>query len=98
MAVRTSIHHRWQEIPSETVAPSIHRRFVTGDRMTVARFELKKDGVVPSHSHENEQITCVLRGALRFDIDGRQLVVRQDEVLQIPGGVEHGVTYSKTRS
>ena len=89
---RTSTRHRWPDVPSEAVAPSILRRYVTGDRLTVARFELKKDGVVPRHSHANEQFTCVLRGALRFDIDGRQVVVRQDEVLQIPGGVEHGVT------
>ena|SRR5437660_903379 len=90
--VRTSVRHRWPDLPSEAVAPSILRRFITGDRLTVAQFELKKGGVVPRHSHDQEQITCVLRGALRFDIDGRQVVVRQDEVLQIPGGVEHGVT------
>src|SRR5205807_1130139 len=96
--VRTSVRHRWPDLPSEAVAPSILRRFITGDRLTVAQFELKKGGVVPRHSHDQEQITCVLRGALRFDIDGRQVVVRQDEVLQIPGGVEHGITCPATTS
>ncbi len=84
-------HHRWAEIGPEAITPAITRRFVTGDRVTVAQFELKKGGVVPRHAHANEQVSCVLSGTLRFTLEGRQVIVRGGEVIQIPGQVEHEV-------
>ena len=87
----TAVHHKWSAVESEQINDSIARRYITGDRVTVARFELKRGGVVPTHAHENEQISIVLDGALRFRIDGQEIVVRSGEVMQIPGGVPHGV-------
>ena len=87
----TLIHQRWADIPSERVTAGIERRFLSGDRVTVAQFELKRGGVVPLHSHESEQITQVLRGVLKFAIDGREIIVREGEVLQIPGWMAHEV-------
>jgi len=43
------------------------------------------------HAHENEQVSFVLDGALKFKIDGREIIVRGGEVLQIPGTVPHEV-------
>jgi unsaturated pyranuronate lyase len=91
MATETVTHHRWADIPQETITPSIARRFITGERVTVAQFELKKGGVVPRHVHDNEQVSFVVNGRLKFDIRGQKIVVASGEVLQIPGGVEHEV-------
>lgn len=88
---QTAQRHRWTDIPAEAVAPSIARRYITAGRVTVARFELGRGGIVPSHAHEHEQITCVLQGALKFTCGGRETIVRGGEVLQIPSWVEHGV-------
>jgi quercetin dioxygenase-like cupin family protein len=85
------LHQRWADAESETVAAGIQRKFLSGDRLTVARFELKRGGIVPRHAHESEQITQVLRGVLKFAIEGREIVVRGGEVLCIPGWVEHEV-------
>lgn len=85
-------HYRWTDLPAEAVTESIGRRYLTGDRVTVARFELKRGGVVPRHAHENEQVSCVLSGALTFVFDGREVVVGAGEVMQIPGGIAHEVT------
>ena len=41
------------------------------------------------HSHESEQMTYVLQGALRFLIDGEEITVREGEVLHIPSWVPH---------
>ena len=87
----TVVHHRWSDVAAEQITPAISRRFITGDRVTIARFELKRGGVVPMHSHENEQVTFVLTGALKFKIENREVVVRGGEVLQIPGAVPHEV-------
>ena len=91
MTSSTVVHHRWSEIPPEQINPSISRQYITGDRVTVARFELKRGGVVPVHAHENEQVSFVISGALKFTIDGRDIIVRTGELLQIPGHVPHGV-------
>jgi quercetin dioxygenase-like cupin family protein len=85
------VHHRWSEVPAEQITPEISRRFISGDRVTVARFELKRGGVVPMHTHDNEQVTFVISGALKFAIDGREVIVKSGEVLQIPGAVPHQV-------
>src|SRR6185436_12561530 len=84
-------HYRWNDVPSESVAQAVVRRYVTGDRVTVARFELAAGGVVPRHAHENEQVSCILSGVLRFRFDGQEVVARAGEVVRIPGGVDHAV-------
>jgi unsaturated pyranuronate lyase len=90
MPVNATVH-RWNDIPSEPITGSIARQYITGDRVTVARFELKRGGIVPRHSHESEQVSMVLNGALRFIIDGNDIVVRTGEVLQLPSWLEHEV-------
>lgn len=85
-------HVRWSDLPKETVTAQLSRRLVTGDRMMLAQVYLEKGCVVPRHSHENEQITWILEGALHFWIgeDGaEEIVVRAGEVLHIPSNVPH---------
>ena len=82
-------HHRWDDIPAEQINPTISRRYITADRVTVARFELKRGAVVPQHAHENEQVSYIISGALKFVFDGRDIVVRGGEVLQIAPNVPH---------
>ncbi len=41
------------------------------------------------HSHPNEQITYILEGALKFWIDGKEIVVNAGEVLTIPPNMPH---------
>jgi quercetin dioxygenase-like cupin family protein len=85
-------HHRWESMPRERVNDLLERRLVTGERMMLAHVYLKKGCIVPKHSHENEQLTYILEGALRFWIgEGEEetLVVSAGEVLHIPGNVPH---------
>ena len=89
---RSTTLYRWEQMPRETVSPMLDRRLITGDRMMLAHVYLKKGCVVPKHSHENEQITYILEGALRFWIgedSGEEIVVRAGEVLHIPSNVPH---------
>ena len=84
--------HRWNDMPRERVTDEIDRRVITSERMMLAHVYLKKGSIVPRHSHENEQLTYILQGALKFWIgeDGAQeLIVRAGEVLVIPSNVPH---------
>jgi quercetin dioxygenase-like cupin family protein len=85
-------HFRWDEIPKETVNPLLDRRLIAGERMMLAHVYLKKGCLVPRHSHENEQLTYVLEGALHFwlgEDEREEMVVRAGEVLTIPSNLPH---------
>ena len=79
----------WDDVPLETMSDVISRRVVSGEKAMVAQVYLKKDAVVPLHHHESEQITYILEGALKFELQGREVVVRKGEVLTIPSNVPH---------
>jgi quercetin dioxygenase-like cupin family protein len=84
--------HRWDDLPREKVTDFLDRRLICGERMMLAHVYLKKGCIVPAHSHENEQLTYVLDGALRFWLgeDGRdEVVVHGGEVLVIPPNLRH---------
>jgi quercetin dioxygenase-like cupin family protein len=83
--------HRWSDIPAESITPSIGRQFITAERVTLARFQLKKGGVVPRHAHEQEQLSYVIEGALTFVVNGQDVLVSAGEVVQIPSWTEHEV-------
>jgi quercetin dioxygenase-like cupin family protein len=79
----------WHTIPLEDLNPLLQRQFVVGQEIMLARVLLKKGCVVPEHSHHNEQVTYILDGALKFWIDGKEIVVHSGEVLCIPSHVPH---------
>ena len=65
---------------------------VTGERMMIAHWSMKKGCVVPLHSHDNEQIAYVLDGALKLWLGeggSEEVIVRSGEVLHIPSGLPH---------
>lgn len=87
-------HARWDDMPKERVTDAISRKIFTGERMMIAHVFLDKGAIVPTHQHENEQLTYILEGALRFwvgDPHGvvEELVVKAGEVLYIPSNVPH---------
>ena len=89
MSSQTVRLHRWDEIALEKVTEMLSRKLVTGEREMLAQIYLKRGCLVPNHSHESEQITYVLQGALKFLIGGEEITVREGEVLHIPSWVEH---------
>ena len=89
-AKREVSFYRWDSMKKERVSDMLERRLITGDRMMLAHVYLKKGCIVPKHSHENEQLTYILEGALKFKIgeDGaEEIVVSAGEVLLIPSNV-----------
>ena len=89
MATQTVRLRRWDELALEKVTEMISRKIVTGEREMVAQVYLKKGALVPTHSHESEQMTYVLQGALKFLINGEEITVREGEVLHIPSWIPH---------
>lgn len=80
---------RWNQVEREHLNPLIDREMVVGEEIMLARVLMKKGAHVPQHQHHNEQVTYILEGALKFAIDGKEIVVRAGEVLCIPPHMPH---------
>lgn len=86
----------WSEISSDQMTAGITRQFVWGKELMVARLVLDEGAIVPPHQHDNEQVSYVLSGRLRFwlgrhadDPEDVYLEVGPGEMIVIPGGVRH---------
>jgi quercetin dioxygenase-like cupin family protein len=89
-ATKTDLKYiSWHTIPLEDLNPLLQRQFVVGEDIMVARVLMKKGCIIPLHSHHNEQFTYILEGALKFWIDGKEIVVNAGEVLTIPRNMPH---------
>jgi quercetin dioxygenase-like cupin family protein len=85
-------HHRWDDLPREELNPLLGRRMISGERVMIAHVYMEEGNVVPKHSHDNEQLTYILEGCLRFwlgDDEAEVVDVRAGEVLHIPPNVPH---------
>jgi quercetin dioxygenase-like cupin family protein len=81
--------HAWKNMAWEVVTEGIARKIITGENEMIAQISLKKDAVVPEHSHVSEQISYVLEGGLEFTIGGATITISAGEVLVIPPDVPH---------
>ncbi len=81
--------YRWENVRKDQMNPKLWRKFITGDRMTVAQIGIARGGIVPTHQHESEQISCVLEGSIKFTFGGEDVVVRAGEAVHIPSNVPH---------
>ena len=59
-------HYRWDDVTKEQLKPELARKLVSTERMMLAQVFLDQGCIVPKHSHENEQLTYILEGKLRF--------------------------------
>jgi unsaturated pyranuronate lyase len=85
-------HYVWNDMTAEPLKGTITRKLISSDRMMIAHVYFKKGDDVPLHKHENEQLTYILSGALKFWLgaDGQdEITVRAGEVLVIPSNVPH---------
>ncbi len=84
--------YRWDDVPREQVNELFARRLVSGEKVMLAQLELKKGCIVPKHVHDNEQLSMVFTGSIRFwlgENDEQDLTLGAGEVLVIPGGLPH---------
>jgi quercetin dioxygenase-like cupin family protein len=82
-------HYTWDEMEKEILSPTIARKIISGEKAMVSQVFLLKGAIVPEHRHESEQVTYILEGALQFQIEGREIVVSEGQVLVIPSHVPH---------
>jgi quercetin dioxygenase-like cupin family protein len=81
----------WNSVPLEELNPRVRRQVIHTANLTIARIVLRKDAVVPEHSHAAEQVSMVERGTLKFILGGREVIARAGEMVHIPVDAPHSV-------
>lgn len=82
-------HYAWESVKKEVLNESMWRKVIAGEKVMIAQVHLTKGGVVSLHEHESEQFSCAVEGALKFELEGKEVVLRKGEVLRIPSHVPH---------
>ena len=83
---------KWSDTPVEQVNPKMKRQFIHGEKVMIAKMEFEDGFMVPWHSHDNEQITEVQEGVLRFwfdDDEDNSLDIMPGEAIVIRGNRRH---------
>ncbi len=80
---------RWDALPLEKVTEMVARKTVQGPTLSLTQSYLKKGALVPLHVHDGEQMIYVLQGALRIEMAGQDVTVREGEILQVAAGSPH---------
>lgn len=85
--------HRWEDLPKDVPMDKLDRRRIIGERFMVSDVFLHAGCIVPSHSHENEQMAMVMSGRVKFGLgegdDSREQTLGAGEVLHLPANVAH---------
>ena len=84
-------HWNWGSIPQEQLNERLSRKFVSGEKITLAQLFLHQGCLVPEHSHESEQLSLVMTGCLKFNVENHVQIVKTNELLRIPCNAKHSV-------
>ncbi|MBF89276.1 MAG: cupin [Candidatus Marinimicrobia bacterium] len=82
----------WSNINVEEVNSSLKRQIIYGKNIMVAKMKIKEGFIVPLHYHENEQLSQVISGSIRFwfgENREKTLDLFAGEIVVIPGNLPH---------
>jgi quercetin dioxygenase-like cupin family protein len=82
-------HLAWETVKKEQLNDKFWRKVVNGEKITAAQLGFSQGAMVPLHHHESEQVSIVVKGAIKFEVEGKEVTVRGGEVLVIPSNLPH---------
>lgn len=88
----TALITDWTKVKVEHPAPGIKRQMVVGQNMMMVRFTFEPFLVTAEHTHPHEQMTLIIKGKVKFIIDGEVHILTAGDVLHFPPFNRHGAT------
>ncbi len=70
--------------------PGISLHVATGQRLMIARVEVKPNSEVPLHNHPEEQMGIVLEGEVELTIGDETRLLKKGDAYLIPSNTNHG--------
>jgi quercetin dioxygenase-like cupin family protein len=83
------VHFSLAKMPEEKMSAKLTRKIIPGERGMIGYVTLLRDCKVPAHKHESEQITLILKGALKFIFETKEITVSEGDALVVPSNMEH---------
>ena len=83
------VFYDWERIKPEEITRYYRRRVAASENITVAIVEVTAGATARPHRHENEEVIIVLKGSWRFCLPNGDVILRPNQMLFIPPGVEH---------
>ncbi|MAD11167.1 MAG: cupin [Flavobacteriaceae bacterium] len=78
-----------KEINSKEVIPGLQGKFIHGNTISLAFWEVKKGALVPNHNHFHEQIMHVIEGRFEFTLNGNTSIYGPGSVVVISSNLFH---------
>ena len=78
-----------KDIEKKEIFPGLNGKFIHGDKISWAFWDVKKDSIVPNHNHIHEQIMHVVSGKFEFTLDGKSNIYSDGDVVVIPSNIFH---------
>ena len=69
--------------------PGYRARFVHGENMTLAYWDVLEGAEMPEHSHPHEQVATLVEGEFELVVAGEKRRLDRNTVAVIPPGVPH---------
>ena len=88
----TALITDWTKVKVEHPAPGIKRQMVVGQNVMMVRFTFEPFLVTAEHTHPHEQMTLIIKGKVKFIIDGEVHILTAGDVLHFPPFNRHGAT------
>lgn len=82
-------YFRTGDLQATEMLPGVMRRAVWLDDVMLTFFDFEPGAVIPEHHHPNQQITWVVSGAMRFDLNGEERVLQAGDGVLIEPNVPH---------
>ena len=78
-----------KNLKQREIVPGFHGRFINGENITWAFWEIEKDSSIPDHFHIHEQIMHVVSGDFEFTVNGITSVFSNGDTIVIPSNTPH---------
>ena len=78
-----------KNLKQREIIPGFNGKFVNGENITWAFWDIKKDSSIPNHFHIHEQIMHVISGDFEFTINGLTSVFSEGDTIVIPSNIPH---------
>ena len=77
------------DMPYHFRSEKVSSRSIAGKELMLVEHRVKKGHITAKETHENEQLTLVLSGSLKFTIENHSYFLKKGDALLIPSFIPH---------
>lgn len=77
------------KIEAKEILPGFKGKFIHGEAVTMAYWEIEPGSELPEHNHVHEQVLNMISGEFEFTINGKTQLLRGGDVVVIPSNAPH---------